>query len=180
VDASAGAAGLDVCWPFRGKLTKDGYGRVNSGGRTLLAHRVVLEAKLGRRLAVDEVTRHGRTCTTRACCNPDHLSPGTSQDNADDMVADGRSLRGERSATAKLTAAQACEIVRLASTMGRGKYEALGRQFGISGKQVANICKGRRWPHLTDEHHARLHSLAAEVVAGRISLADAERLAVRR
>jgi len=33
---------------------------------------------------------------------------------------------------------------------------------------------------LTDEHHARLHALAADVAAGRISLAAAERLAVRR
>ena len=30
------------------------------------------------------------SCDTPRCCNPDHLSLGTSKDNSDDMVAKGR------------------------------------------------------------------------------------------
>lgn len=146
VDRSGGPL---ACWPWTGKLVSSGYGRINWGDGSIAPHRLALELKLGRQLAAGEVTRHGAECRgNRACCNPAHLEPGSAQDNADDMVRDGTRLRGESAPAAKLTKAQALEIIRLAADMGRGKYELLARRFGVSGKQIANICAGKRWPHL--------------------------------
>lgn len=186
------SAGEDACWPYTGRLTHDGYGLVDSGGKTLLAHKIALEAKLGRPLAPGEVTRHGLTCTTRACCNPGHLQPGSKADNSADAVAAGRTLRGELNPAAKLTADQVLEIRRRAASMGYGKFEALGRQYGVTGKQIALICNGERWPALPASDRRRLRALttpadlrrikrlARQLVAGAITGAEAEARAVAK
>ena len=70
------------------KSTTDGYGTLRYKGTTLRTHRASLELKLGRPLGDGEESRH--TCDNRSCVNPDHLVPGTHQDNMRDMVERGR------------------------------------------------------------------------------------------
>lgn len=65
---SAGDPGF--CWPFRGSLTEDGYGRVVVSGRRTWAHRIAWEYTYGP-LEEGEVVSH--TCANKACCNPAHL-----------------------------------------------------------------------------------------------------------
>jgi len=142
VDSSGGS---EACWPFRGTTDADGYGRINSGKRTLSAHKLTLEAKLGRPLGADEVTRH--KCHNPPCCNPEHLIPGTRADNVADMVVAGRALAGERGPGAKLTEQQVREILARLST-GAAVYERLGAEYGVTGKAIALIAAGKRWGHL--------------------------------
>lgn len=61
------------------------------GGVT--AHRVSYQVFNNIELPEDVLVRHD--CLRKDCCNPEHLSEGTSQDNADDMVRDGTRLEGE-------------------------------------------------------------------------------------
>lgn len=93
VDMSGGA---NACWPWTGSLLPNGYGAIQAGGDgtnkpPLKAHRVAWALSNG----VDPVTmptslvvRHVK-CRNKPCCNPDHLTNGTTQDNNHDAIADG-------------------------------------------------------------------------------------------
>ena len=138
------SAGPEGCWPWRDSVNEDGYGRFMLGGRSYLAHRAALSLKLGRPLRRREVSRH--TCVgNRLCCNPGHVISGSTAQNNRDLVEQGRVARGERGGAVKLTADQVEEIRRLAVDMGYGKYELLGRRYGVTGKEISNICRLKRW-----------------------------------
>ena len=97
------------------------------------------------------------------------------------MIEAGRKPRGE-DAGARLTESQVIEIRVLAPTMGRGKYESLGRRYGVSGKQISHIVRGKRWAHLvaTPADRRRVKRLARLLVADAITQAEAEARAVGR
>lgn len=76
------------CWIWRGGVDGNGYGNIPAKqGGTTSAHRRVYEWLVGP-IPDGAVLRH--SCDTRRCVNPDHLTPGTPQENADDMVSRGR------------------------------------------------------------------------------------------
>ena len=86
----------DQCWPWMaGKFSK-GYGQFNAGrdatGRqdTRYAHRVAYQIATGID-PVDVVVMH--SCDNPPCCNPAHLSLGTSADNIADAVRKGKYAR---------------------------------------------------------------------------------------
>lgn len=76
------------CVLWTGGADKNGYGRIRFRGALYSPHRAVLEAKLGRKLARDEDTRH--SCDRPRCVNEDHLSAGDRADNVRDAIARGR------------------------------------------------------------------------------------------
>src|SRR6267378_606690 len=90
--------GPDDCWPWRGIITKSGYGqfKIFREGKTwtLKAHRVAYMIQTHDDPLQLEVCHK---CNNRPCCNPAHLFKGTRQDNHADMVAKGRQARGDRS-----------------------------------------------------------------------------------
>lgn len=67
------------CWIWTGPLEKSGYAKA---GRWGYAHIVSWEAEYGpvpEGKQLDHVAEWG--CTSRACCNPDHLEPVTIGEN---------------------------------------------------------------------------------------------------
>lgn len=82
------SGGDDACWPITKGIGSKGYGRLTVEGRKKLAHRIMLELKLNRRLNSGECSLH--RCDNPPCCNPAHLFPGTKADNMKDAVAKGR------------------------------------------------------------------------------------------
>lgn len=74
-----------------------------------------------------------------------NLAWGTRQDNVDDMRRHGTIARGERSASAKLTAAQVLQIRR---EYGAKQAARLAAKYGVSKSQVYRIANGKRWAHL--------------------------------
>jgi hypothetical protein len=73
------------CLVFMGAQNPAGYGHIGYHGRTLYAHRVVLEHHLG---PSPLVAMH--TCDNPPCCNIEHLRYGTTVDNAHDSIGKGR------------------------------------------------------------------------------------------
>lgn len=147
--------GPDDCWEWTGALNGTGlqrYGRIGIDAvRVEYAHRVSWTIHKGH-IPKGLIVMHA--CDNPRCVNPDHLSVGTKSDNTQDMLKKGRgyapfrdkSRWGEAHHNSKLTEKEVREI--------RRKYEkgaalrALGREYGIDGKQVSNIVKRLQWRHV--------------------------------
>lgn len=78
------------CWIWTA-ATRNGYGKINVGGRTRDAHRLSFEHH-HRLLAPGEYVLHG--CDEPRCVNPEHLRAGTQADNMREMAERGRSTKG--------------------------------------------------------------------------------------
>jgi len=69
------------CWPWRGHVTKKGYGLFWAGydlGRLKAAHRfayALLRGTIPKGATIDHL------CRNRSCVNPDHLEPVTNREN---------------------------------------------------------------------------------------------------
>jgi len=84
------SGGTDACWPYQGDTSNSiGYGRMMFQGEKDGAHRWAWRSVNG---AIPEgmVIRHD--CDNPSCCNPRHLSVGTSMDNCADSISRGRRL----------------------------------------------------------------------------------------
>lgn len=128
------------CWLWTGSLTKGGYAMFSCGPDKRRAARAAYS------LFCEEISeglmiRHA--CDTPLCVNPDHLLPGTAQQNSDDMVARGRRLLGSKSHNAKLTEAQVIAI--LAS---KAKQKDLAVRYGVSKATISLIKSGKHWAHI--------------------------------
>lgn len=87
-------------------------------------------------------------CDNPPCCNPDHLFLGDHQINADDMVAKGRSARGEKSHHAKLKPTTV-KAIRRALSKGATAAE-LAERYGVAAQSIDGIADGQYWAWLTD------------------------------
>ena len=78
--------------------------------------------------------------------HPKNVSWGTHKKNGEDMVAHGRSLRGEKNPHAKLSQDQAVEVKRRLAAGESGS--ALAVEFGVTPQLCCDIKKERAWAWL--------------------------------
>jgi hypothetical protein len=85
---------LGECWVWMGRWTSSsGYGLMGIGGwKRKYVHRVAYEHHYG---TILEGCQIAHKCDIPRCVNPDHLRMVTSAENQADMVAKGRSKRGD-------------------------------------------------------------------------------------
>ena len=114
-----------------------GYGQLWVSGRYRLAHRVVLERKLGRPIADGMEACH--SCNNRLCVNPNHLREDTHQSN----IAERRHARGERVGGVKLNAEQ-IPLIRNDSRSER----VIARELGVSSNIIGDIKRRNIWKHV--------------------------------
>ena len=130
------------CLIFDGSLDKDGYGlvwvRLPDGRVIQRAHQLAFYLDRG---YLPPVVRH--TCDVPACMEPAHLLAGTQLDNVQDRNERGRTSRGEKHATAKLTEQQARAVLADPRTTAK-----IAADYGIGSAQVVRIKRGTRWAHL--------------------------------
>lgn len=139
------------CWLWLGALDPKGYGRAYDPRRgSIFAHRLSLMEKVGD--IGDLYALH--KCDQPSCVNPDHLFPGTAQDNTDDMIRkgrwhQGRIKNGEDSANSILTVTQVLEIrasyVKRSSTHG---LKALAGKFGVAIPTIYCVINRDTWRHV--------------------------------
>lgn len=79
--------GATECWHWAGPRNAFGYGRMTSGGRLQVAHRLCWEVFNG---PVPDGLSVLHKCDNPSCINPDHLWLGTYSDNIRDAWAKGR------------------------------------------------------------------------------------------
>lgn len=120
----------DECWEWTGERNDKGYGQLRQCGKYKKSHRLSYEHFTGRQLG-KLLCCH--TCDNPSCVNPNHLFAGTNQDNMDDCVRKGRHAYA-------LTMLSASDRDLICRFPRRHKMlEFLGRWFGLSPRQVANI-----------------------------------------
>jgi len=129
------------CWFWKGAVHHSGYGSFNLNGQKRIAHTVAFEFFVGP-IPAGKMVCH--KCDVRLCVNPNHLFPGTAQDNVDDMVKKGRHRHGS-----KLTNEQARSI-----RFDRRSEKVIAKQFKISKNQVGRIRRCEAWKELDSESTA--------------------------
>ena len=132
------------CWLWQGLVRPDGYGNAHFERKRQGAHRVAWKLFRGE-IGPGLVVCH--KCDVRACVNPEHLFLGTIADNVEDMNQKGRSPRGEKQGSAKLTADQVSRIkVMLAED--RLYIIEIALEFGVSPTAIHAIKSGKTWRHV--------------------------------
>lgn len=71
------------CWIWQKSCAGSGYGQITVNGKYWQTHRYVYTQHYGE-IPEGLVIRH--SCHNPKCCNPDHLSVGTHQDNYHDSI----------------------------------------------------------------------------------------------
>lgn len=137
----------DECWEWQAARMPDGYGafgRTGSGSGSVRAHRWSYENAYG---AIPEGMHICHHCDNPPCVNPAHLFVGTRNDNMRDMVAKGRSRKGERHNQVQLTESQVLEIRREWAAGGQTQTQIAVR-FNTNKANVSQIVRGKKWQHL--------------------------------
>jgi hypothetical protein len=141
----------DGCWLWTRAKDRRGYGIFLAGK----AHRFAWTLANGSIPDGLCVLHH---CDNPSCVNPSHLFLGSQMDNVADKVKKGRQasgqsirknhehLRGERQATARLTAQQVLEI-RALYGVGHTQTE-LATRFDVSQGLISQIVLRKIWRHI--------------------------------
>ena len=132
--------GPNGCLEWQGYRKPKGYGTIGSGGqygKMLRTHRVAFEEANG---SIPDGMCVLHSCDNPPCCNPDHLFLGVDVDNVADRDAKGRTAKGEKNGSAKLTREQV-EAIRVDSRLHR----EIAVDYGVCRSQVSYIKRGAYW-----------------------------------
>jgi hypothetical protein len=141
-----GRAEAGQCWPWKGRILKNGYGVIHQGGRNggpvVYAHRLAAQfAGLGD-ISGKMVCHH---CDNPPCVNPKHLFVGDAAANVRDMFAKGRGRppEGERHSHARLTVAQVVSARRRVSA-GESR-RSIAKEMGVSHTAIVQAVRRVWW-----------------------------------
>lgn len=132
--------GVSGCWIWKKAIRKDGYGITWYNGNTDYIHRVSYRIFNGD-FDPAFIIRH--TCDNPSCCNPAHLVIGSDQDNSNDMVNRGRSLKGSKQPLSKLVEDN-IQPIRDSILSSR----VLGNLLGVSKSVILDIKNNKTWKHV--------------------------------
>lgn len=136
------------CWEWQGRI-KGGYGQFKFGNVVYVAHRVsyFLHFKVD---PLQNLCCH--TCDNRKCINPNHIFLGTQLENYEDAVNKKRAtvIKGETHMNAKLNEEKVKAMIEEYAKGGVTQSQ-LGEKYGIDGKYVDVVLKGRVWKHVECE-----------------------------
>jgi hypothetical protein len=136
------------CMVYTGSLFDDGYAKVRLGKKFIRGHRAVLALKMGVALeALPRTTLARHSCDNRACCNAEHISPGSNADNVKDKVSRGRQARVPTNGV-KMSIEFANYVRAIDNGFVHGpkeKTRALAKRVGVSVRAIERMRVGTRW-----------------------------------
>lgn len=132
------------CMIWNGNKSADGYGEYYFCGKTLRVHREAYRFVNG---DFDDRLIVCHRCDNPSCANPDHLFLGTNRDNTNDMLAKGRSAKGERHGNSRLTSESVLAIRKMREEEGKS-FRDIGVAFGICKEAARQVCARKRWGHV--------------------------------
>lgn len=134
------------CIEWTGDTSQDGYARMSVGTREtqtkVRVSRWTLGFFMGGVVLPPEINAC-HVCDNPLCIAPDHLFPGTHQDNMDDMVAKGRSAVSK--GNAQLSVDQVKDI-----KFGGGSLKQAAERNNCSKTTASYIRSGKIWPEITN------------------------------
>ena len=136
----------ETCWEWIGGISDQGYGTLffDRRIRRVYAHRIAWIMFRGSIPKGLHVLHH---CDNRSCVNPGHLFIGTTDDNLKDMARKGRSARGTKNGSAKLTDSNV-RAIRKAYALGQANQYELASEYAVSQTTISEITRGDHWRHL--------------------------------
>lgn len=149
---------LTPCWTWLKSKGGRGHGIVRIDKINRGAHRVSWQIANG---PIPDELHVLHECDNSSCVNPEHLHLGTPKINSGEMVARGRSAKGDKSGPrkhpelmprgeahgcSKLTEQKVREI-RQRSADGFSQYQ-IASEFGIGQAHVHRIVHRLRWAHV--------------------------------
>ncbi|TBG78631.1 hypothetical protein ELG76_04245 [Rhizobium leguminosarum] len=134
-----------LTWPF-GKL-RNGYCMVRVDGKMVYTHRYVCELVHGAPPTPEHHAAHSCGKGDEGCIAPEHLDWKTCAENQADRLGHGTSNRGERHGQAKITEAEAREIL---SMKGIQTPREIAERLDVSPQTICDIHAGRRWAWLSE------------------------------
>ena len=132
------------CWIWQGHIYVTGYGAFWINGQNRPAHRASWmifnpDVTIG--------TLHMlHKCDNKKCVNPEHLFLGTEAENHKDKADKGRSARGIKNASAKLTEEQVIEIRKIYPGIKSTRKIAI--LFNVSKGTIKRIVNYTGWKHI--------------------------------
>ena len=133
------------CWIYTGSIQKFGHGRIGTGNKELLVHRVAYENLVGP--IPDGMDILHKCIGTPACWNPEHLYPGSNDDNIRDKIIQGRHVPcpGSKNGNSKLTEEVVAKIKSIPLSISS---RIVSEIHGISSGVVRKIRQGKLWRHV--------------------------------
>lgn len=131
-----------LIWPYG---RRRGYGKLRVDGKLSDAHRYLCQLAHGDPPTPEHEAAHSCGNGDHGCVNPNHLDWKTRIENMADKLVHGTHTRGERNVQAKISEADAREIIAL---RGKALQKHIAKRFGISIAYVGKIQRGVSWSWL--------------------------------
>lgn len=120
-----------------------GHVQVKFDGKRIMAHRMAWELVNGE-IPKNMLVLH--KCDVPSCVNVEHLFLGTVRDNMNDRGAKGRTARGDKVGTSKLSPS---DVVTIKGRALRGESRrTIATDFGVSKTTIEKILDGKNWRHI--------------------------------
>jgi hypothetical protein len=134
------------CINWTGDIDKNGYGRIGFLGKHRGAHCVSYMLANCEDIPEGQVVRHLCPKKNKLCVNPDHLTIGTHQQNAQDEVDAGNIPQGEKNQNATISNELVQKIIDSFGNKKTTKERA--KEFGVTRGIIACIDAAKSWRSL--------------------------------
>ena len=140
------------CVIYKGCLNHNGYGRIGFRIKGKIKNYSTHRLSLMRHTGIYEtelLACHSNSCSSRACCNPEHLRWDSQKGNMHDAIEKGTftvQKKGEDNISAKLTNEQVLAIRKMVSE--GNSQSKLAKEYGISQQHVSDLINRKVWKHI--------------------------------